>query len=125
MLVLVTWSRADHWISSERVSIPDAAGGDEEARARAVELLQATHQFPCAYSVTVIAFNREAVTTAVREAAYFGVPVPGEREGAYQSQESREGKYRSHRLAVQVSDAVSVLALYARLKSVDGVVTLL
>jgi putative lipoic acid-binding regulatory protein len=103
---------------------PDAEGDSEEARARALGLLEATHQFPCAYSVTVIAFNRDGVTAAVREAAYLGVvdqPTPD----AYQSQESREGKYRSHRLAVPVPDAHSVLALYARLRAIEGVVTLL
>jgi putative lipoic acid-binding regulatory protein len=107
------------------VELPDA--GDEEARARALALLEATHQFPCAYSVTVIAFNRETVTAAVREAAYH--PRTAEDSGAaggdYPSQESRAGKYRSHRIAVNVPDAASVLALYARLRSVEGVVTLL
>lgn len=103
---------------------PGAAHDSAEARARALELLEATHQFPCAYSVTVIAFNREGVTSAVRAAAYLGVIDAAAPEG-YQSQESREGKYRSHRLAVPVPDAPSVLALYARLRAVEGVVTLL
>jgi putative lipoic acid-binding regulatory protein len=106
------------------VTLPAVADDSEEARARALGLLEATHQFPCAYSVTVIAFNQDGVTAAVRAAAYLDVIPPPEPE-AYQSQESREGKYRSHRLAVPVPDAHSVLALYARLRAVEGVVTLL
>jgi putative lipoic acid-binding regulatory protein len=109
---------------SEGVTRPEVADDSEAARARALGLLEATHQFPCAYSVTVIAFNRDGVTAAVRAAAYLGVaesPAPE----AHQSQESREGKYRSHRLAVPVPDAPAVLALYARLRAVEGVVTLL
>jgi putative lipoic acid-binding regulatory protein len=107
------------------VELPDA--GDEEARARALSLLEATHQFPCAYSVTVIAFNQEAVTAAVRQAAYHSQTdaESSANGGDYQSQESSAGKYRSHRIAVNVPDAPSVLALYARLRSVEGVVTLL
>jgi putative lipoic acid-binding regulatory protein len=100
--------------------------GDEAARARALALLEATHQFPCAYSVTIIAFNHETVTAAVRDAAY-QAQAHGEASGGgeYQSQESRAGKYRSHRIAVNVPDAASVLELYARLRAVEGVVTLL
>lgn len=104
------------------MELPD--GGDEEARQRALALLEATHQFPCAYSVTVIAFNQETVTEAVRLAAYH--PQSEDDESAeYWSQESSAGKYRSHRIAVNVPDAASVLALYARLRAVEGVVTLL
>ena len=109
---------------SDRVTLPVAADDSEEARARALALLEATHQFPCAYSVTVIAFNRDGVTAAVREAAYLGVMEAAPPE-TYHSQESSAGKYRSHRLAVPVPDAPSVLALYARLREIEGVVTLL
>lgn len=109
------------------MNAPERPGESEaEARARARALLEATHTFPCAYSVTVIAFNQETVTAAVREAAYLGSgDVEAASEATYLSQESSAGKYRSHRLAVPVIDAEAVLALYARLRSVDGVVTLL
>lgn len=106
------------------------ANDEAEARARALALLEATHQFPCAYSVTVIAFNREPVTVAIKGAACS--PVDGLPTGGtaldmeeYQSRESREGKYLSHRFAVRVTHAAEVLELYARLRTVDGVVTIL
>jgi putative lipoic acid-binding regulatory protein len=101
----------------------------EEARARALALLESTHAFPCAYSVTVIAFNHVTVTAEVRRAAYGGPDSPdGPDDGVgatHQSRESSGGKYLSHRLAVTVPDARSVLELYARLRLVEGVVTLL
>jgi putative lipoic acid-binding regulatory protein len=111
-------------------------GQDEEdaeaaARARAVDLLEATHEFPCHYAVTVIAFNRAVVTEAIIRAATFGAGMQGDEEGevvgdsGYQARASREGKYLSHRFAVRVSHAREVLELYARLRSVEGVVTLL
>lgn len=109
---------------------------DAAARARALTLLEATHKFPCDYSFTVIAFNREAVTLAVRQAAsqdqtaskdgdcddqYDHQDLPND----YQSRASREGKYLSHKFSVRVSHAGQVLDLYARFRLVDGVVTLL
>lgn len=106
---------------------PDPSGPSEEeaqAQARALALLEATHSFPCAYSVTVIAFNQADVTAEVRRAVYGGADEP-EDGGAHHSQESRGGKYLSHRIAVPVPDARSVLELYARLRVIEGVVTLL
>src|SRR5216110_2954083 len=50
---------------------------DPAARARALALLEATHVFPCEYDLTVIAFNREPTTLAVKGAvAGDGADVP-------------------------------------------------
>lgn len=92
----------------------------EEARERALALLEATHQFPCDYSLTVIAFNDAPVTTAVKAAVTEGVP-----DHSHQAIESKAGKYLSHRFAVKVTDAAHVLDIYARIRAVDGVVTIL
>ncbi len=119
---------------------PKQDGDDEAARARALALLEATHQFPCHYEVTVIAFNQDTVTDAVRRAAGAqglaagDPPEQGARaEGSadlrgaitHQPRSSREGKYLSHRFAVHVMHAGEVLELYARLRVLEGVVTLL
>ena len=85
------------------------------------DLLEATHKFPCDYAITVIAFNREAVTAAVRATAARGSGDEGFR---HEARASSGGKYLSHRLAVRVSIADEVLDLYARLKAIDGVVTI-
>lgn len=108
----------------------EAAQAEAAARARALDLLEATHQFPCAYSVTVIAFNLEGVTERIMIAVRMDVEPSeddksGEEAGGYQSRASREGKYLSHRFDVRVRHAKEVLELYARLRAVDGVVTIL
>jgi putative lipoic acid-binding regulatory protein len=119
---------------------------DAEARARALALLEATHSFPCQYAVTVIAFNRDEVARAVRDAAW---PAGGggngageveqevgdvrglQREGGegapplHETKASSGGRYVSHRLSVFVGSAAEVLALYARFRSVDGVITVM
>ena len=99
-----------------KASVP----GEGDARQRALVLLEATHQFPCDYAITVIAFNREAVTAAVRTAAARG----DDGSVRHEVRPSSAGKYLSHRLAVRVSVADEVLDLYARLKAIDGVVTI-
>lgn len=97
-----------------------AAVSPEDDRARALALLEATHQFPCQYALTVIAFNSAPVTTAVKSAV-----SEGDADHSHQAIESKAGKYLSHRFAVQVTDASHVLAIYARVRSVDGVVTVM
>lgn len=97
----------------------DGPRADPEA-ARALALLEATHQFPCAYDLTVIAFNQEVTTAALRGAVVVdGDPV------AHQMVESRAGKYLSHRFSVRVSAAAEVLEIFARVRQVEGVVTIL
>ena len=99
----------------------EGASGDEPAaRARALALLEATHQFPCTYDLTVIAFNQEVTTAAVR-----GAVAPDGDAVAHRMVESRAGKYLSHRFSVRVAAAADVLEIYARVRRVEGVVTIL
>ena len=97
---------------------------DDEARARALALLEATHQFPCDYAFTVIAFSHDAVTESVRRAARGDAEARDELPGC-EVRPSREGKYLSHRFTVRVTSAHEVLQFYARLRSLEGVVTIL
>jgi putative lipoic acid-binding regulatory protein len=96
----------------------------EDERARAIALLEATHQFPVEYSVSIIANNAEDVTIEVRAAVEFGLDAPLGPD-AYQAVLSGGGKYSSHRFKVPVRNAEEVLALYARIKAVKGVRTVL
>ena len=104
---------------SDRVS--SAAGADHQ---RAIDLLEANHVFPGEYSFSVIAHNADATTAAVIAAieAELGAPLSGE---AREARPSSQGKYVSHRLRVHCQSAAQVLALYARLRAVEGVVTVL
>jgi len=105
---------------------PDEAAGakaklsPEEERARAMSLLEATHQFPCDYALTVIAFNSDSVTVAVKAAV-----TDGGTDHSHQAIESKAGKYLSHRFAVKANDAAHVLEIYARVRAVDGVLTIM
>jgi putative lipoic acid-binding regulatory protein len=102
----------------------NALGDDEakavEAEARARALLEATHQFPCDYALTVIAFNSETVTMALKT-----VVASGRESVDHQVRESRAGKYLSHRFSVTVEGASAVLELYALVRAVEGVVTIM
>ena len=92
-------------------------------RQRAIELLEANHVFPGDYSVSVIATNDDAVEQAILAAAE--VPGTPPRKPTHEVRPSAQGKYVSHRLTVRCEDAEEVLALYARLRAVTGVITVL
>jgi putative lipoic acid-binding regulatory protein len=92
---------------------------------RAVALLEANHKFPTEYSFTVITISGDEIEALVVEAA-FQDDEPGDRQpGAHEKRPSAGGKYVSHRLVVRVVDAHHVLRIYARLRAVDGVRTIL
>jgi putative lipoic acid-binding regulatory protein len=96
----------------------------EEARARALALLEATHVFPVAYEVTVITITSDDIHGAVRAAAGHGLDAPlGDED--HTTVPSKGGKYTSHRLRVRCARPVDVLALYERLRAIEGVKTLL
>jgi putative lipoic acid-binding regulatory protein len=90
----------------------------EEERVRARALLEATHSFPCDYPLTVIARSDEHVTGAIVE-ALMGMAVQ------HTTRASSGGKYLSHRFEVRAASADDVLALYARVRTVAGVVTII
>jgi putative lipoic acid-binding regulatory protein len=95
-----------------------------EDRARAIALLEATHQFPVEYHLTVITHTGERVFASLREAVEMGLAAPLAAE-AYTQVSSAGGKYTSHRFRVPCRTAEDVLALYERVRLVEGVVTLL
>jgi putative lipoic acid-binding regulatory protein len=104
-----------------------AAAGDPgdavpDARARASALLEATHQFPCAYFLTVIALHDAGITERLVEAVK---RIDEESHRPYSSQPSSGGKYVSHRFSVRVSGAHEVLELYEVVRTVEGVVTVM
>ena len=95
-----------------------------EARRRAIELLEANHAFPGNFSLSVVARSDAAVEAAVLAAASEGLVRPLG-DDAHERKPSAHGKYVSHRLKVPCESAEAVLALYARLRAVDGVITIL
>lgn len=99
-------------------------GDSPEARRRAIELLEANHDFPGMFSVSVIARSDDAVEAAVLAAASEGLAAPLGGD-AHERKPSTHGKYVSHRLSVPCESAEAVLVLYARLRAVAGVITIL
>lgn len=97
---------------------------DDEERARAIALLEANHAFPTGYSISVIARSADEVTEAVVLAAFADEPTPPP-ASAHERKPSSGGKYISHRLTIYARDAEHVLVIYARLRAVDGVMTIL
>ena len=103
-----------------------------DERARAIALLEANHAFPTEYSISVIARNAEEVTMLVVSAAFADEEADedskeeGERRSrTHERRPSSGGKYVSHRLTVRARDAEHVLVIYARLRAIDGVMTIL
>jgi putative lipoic acid-binding regulatory protein len=96
----------------------------DEDRERALALLAATHQFPVDYSVSIITVNDEVVISEVRAAVGEGLPVPLA-DDAYDKVLSKGGRYSSHRFKVLCQAPEDVLALYERIRRVQGVITVL
>jgi putative lipoic acid-binding regulatory protein len=94
-----------------------------EERARAIALLEANHAFPTDYALSVIARNADEISALVVAAAFEeGSEQPA---GAHETLPSSGGKYVSHRLKIHCEDAEHVLRVYARLRAIDGVLTIL
>lgn len=97
---------------------------DDEERARAIALLEANHDFPTDYSVSVIARSADEITELILAAAFADEETTPP-AGAHERKPSSGGKYISHRLTFTARDAEHVLIIYARLRAIDGVMTIL
>lgn len=93
----------------------------EQERLNDLEMIEACYAFPGDFPLAVIARNEQAVVDAVMAAA----TAEGRELRSHQRQESSGGKYVSHRLTIRCEDAEHVLRVYARLRAVDGVLTIL
>ena len=99
----------------------DGSDGSVDERQRAIDLLEANHAFPCQFFVSVIARNEQEVELAVLAAARADAVHA---TLTHERRSSSGGKYMSHRLEVPCASADEVLLLYARLRAVDGVITI-
>ena len=97
---------------------------DSAARARAIELLEATHVFPGDYVLTVVAQAWDQVTSQIRAVATAAIGRPVA-DGDYPMQKACGGKYLSHRLAIPCQTASEALDVHTRLRELDGVVSVL
>lgn len=100
----------------------DVVVSDDEKRT--LELLEAHHAFPGEYPVTVIVLNSDGITGALVAAIEDELAVTLAAT-ACETRSSSGGKYLSHRLKVPCAAAADVIRLYARIRRVEGVVTVL
>lgn len=106
------------------VSDGDEAADAAAARARA--LLEATHAFPCDYLLMVISRSDDTIRERLVAAIHGVTERALDPEASDVGQRaSAGGKYVSHRFSVPVSHADEVLRLYAAVKAVDGVITIM
>ncbi len=95
-----------------------------------IDLLNQTHQFPTRVTIKVIGENRttfvDEVVALVRVVVISALPTREDNdEPPYSIREARGGRHIAITLEPHFSAAEQVLALYAQLRDVQGVVMLL
>jgi putative lipoic acid-binding regulatory protein len=93
-------------------------------RDKALALLNTTHVFPVHYEVSVITLTSDAAFDSLR-ITIETLMVDVLSDENWTRVPSRGGKYTSHRLRVPCANAEAVLELYARIRTIEGVVTVL
>jgi putative lipoic acid-binding regulatory protein len=97
-----------------------AVSDDERFRV----LLDATHQFPGPYRLSVITVTDEATVAALRTAiAAEGFALPA--AGDWTTQPSRAGRYTSHRISLHCESSADVVNVYRAVRAVAGVVAVM
>jgi putative lipoic acid-binding regulatory protein len=95
---------------------------DDEARTHALELLQGHHDFPGIFEFRAVVLPESKSATVAAAAAVVG---GRHRIKDVTQRQSSRGKYVSVRMSIDVDSPETVLEVYAVLKAVHGVVTLL
>ena len=86
-------------------------------REQSLELLNATHSFPCAFTIKVIgAADNDFVTRVVDVLREFDAEV------TYQTRSTPKGNHVSVTLEPNLESAEQVLQVYERIKTLEGVV---
>ena len=91
---------------------------------QALGLLEKYHQFPCDYMFKIIGFAGPDFQDLVRRAAESVLGPLSDPQAQVSCRPSSGGRYLSVTLELNVADASQVLAIYAALKQVQGVVVL-
>ena len=86
-------------------------------REASLDLLNATHQFPCAFIIKVIGVDQNDFVSRVVDTLLHFDP-----EVTYQTRSTPNGKHVAVTLEPQLQSAEQVLLVYERMRSVEGVV---
>ncbi|MEM7311739.1 MAG: DUF493 domain-containing protein [Planctomycetota bacterium] len=96
---------------------------EDDPHQRSVDLLNATHEFPCPVMVKVIGINNEvfvdAVISSIRDSLGLAFDPP------VRKRETRSGKHLSITLEPTFDKAEQVLETYEKIRQIDGVIMLL
>lgn len=91
-------------------------------RQESIDLLNATHDFPCAFTFKIIGkHHQEFVQEVIDVVSHFDINEDLE----HSTRETPGGRHVSITLELTIGDANQVLVTYDRLKALDGVVMLL
>lgn len=86
-------------------------------RDESLELLNATHTFPCAFTIKVIGIaENDFVTRVVDVLLEFDAQV------SFQTRSTPNGKHVAVTLEPELDSAEQVLLIYERVRTIDGVV---
>jgi len=88
-----------------------------------IDLLNATHDFPTAVMIKAIGWNERAFVERIIEAVRDSLEQP--HDPPYRVRETPGGRHVAVTLEPYMTCAEQVLAVYARLRTVEGVVMLL
>ncbi|MFO0905253.1 MAG: DUF493 domain-containing protein [Pirellulales bacterium] len=94
-----------------------------EDRQRSLDLLNQTHVFPTRVMIKVIGINETSFVAAVIEVVR--LESSDDEIPPHQVREAKGGKHVAITLEPQLENAECVLAIYARLQVLEGVVMLL
>lgn len=89
----------------------------------AIELLESTHDFPCAYTFKIIGRAEEHFVGRVLTAARG--ELPADAEPPFSSRKTSSGRHVSVTLEPRCETAQQVLDIYRALQEVEGIVLLL
>jgi putative lipoic acid-binding regulatory protein len=89
-------------------------------RPQSLELLNATHDFPCDFTIKVIGSEENDFLRRVVDAVQATPSISG--QVPYQTRSTPNGKHVSITLEPRLESAEQVLLVYEQLKSVEGIV---
>lgn len=89
-------------------------------RQASLDLLNATHSFPCEFTLKVIGANRDDFLRRCVEAVQIAAPDANEFD--YSTRSTPNGRHIAITMLVELQSAEHVLEVYACLRVVEGVV---
>ncbi len=88
-----------------------------------VELLEATHLFPCVYAFKAIGLSTDCFVGRVLAAVK--LELNEDAEPAFSTRTTAGGKHTSVTVEPEVESAAHVIAIYLRIHQLDGIVMVL